>query len=48
MREGEPFAQEEIDEMMNFCVNKQTGKIHWQEYLPKLCNAPVGETAVDD
>lgn len=45
MREGEPFVQEEIDEMLNFCVNKQTGKIHWQEYLPKLCKyEAVAET----
>ena len=45
MREGEPFTQEEIDEMLNFAVNKQTGKIHWTEYAESLCKSIVFEAA---
>lgn len=38
-REGEPFSQEEADEMINFAINKDDGLIHYEEYVDKTLAA---------
>lgn len=36
MKEGENFTAEEVDEMLNFAVNKGDNLVHWEEYVEKL------------
>ncbi|XP_055845202.1 dynein regulatory complex protein 8 isoform X2 [Episyrphus balteatus] len=36
MEEGEPFTQEELDEMMAIAVDAQTGNISYEYYLNQL------------